>query len=112
MRKLFKLVSVLLLVVLLASPLAACRPWESALSLVITVKSPLEGTTVTTSPVTVSGTLSKTGTVKVNGIAATRKGSDFYSDVKLNPGSNIIEIDAAAGQETANKKITVNYTPG
>lgn len=111
MSRLFKLVSILLLVILLAAPLTACRPWESAMSLVITVKAPQDGATVTASPVTVSGTLSKTGTVQVNGVAATRKGGDFFADVQLKEGSNVIKIDATAGQETASKTLTVTYAP-
>ena len=113
MVKLSKLSSILVAISLLALPLAACRPWESGMNLIITVNTPQNGATVTTSPVTVNGTLSKTATVKINDILLPGKVVDFSTSVTLTEGTNVINIVATSvdPSETVSKKVTVTYTP-
>ncbi len=81
--------------------------------LIITVNTPQDGATVTTSPVTVSGTLSKHATVKVNDVLLPRKVSEFSANVTLTEGTNVINIVATSvdPDETVSKTVTVTYAP-
>ncbi len=81
--------------------------------LIVTVNTPQDGATVTTSPVTVSGTLSKHATVKVNDVLLPRKVSEFSANVTLTEGTNVINIVATSvdPDETVSKTVTVTYAP-
>jgi hypothetical protein len=113
MGKLFKLLGILLVISLLALSLAACRPWESGMNLIITVNAPEDGATVTTSTVTVSGTLSKHATVKINDVLLPEKVSEFSTSVELTEGSNVINIVATSvdPDQTVTKTVTITYAP-
>ena len=111
MSKLLKLLCISLVISLLALPIAACRPWESAMTLIMTVDTPQDGATVTASPVTVNGTVNKTAEVKINDVAAPIKGGKFSSDVKLTEGSNVINVVGTSGNDTVKKTVTVTYNP-
>jgi len=93
--------------------LVACGPWESGQHLIMRVDTPQDGATVTTSPVTVSGTLSKHGTVKINDVLLPGKVFDFSTSVTLTEGTNVISIVATSvdPEETVTKTVTVTYTP-
>ena len=56
------------------------------MNLVITVNTPQDGATVTTSLVAVSGTLSKPATVKINDVLMPGKVSEFSTTVPLTEG--------------------------
>lgn len=111
MVKIFRLPLILLVISVLALSSVACaKPWESVITLTMTVNTPQDGATVTTSPVTVSGTLSKSATVKVNGIQAA-KGDKFSSNAVLSEGANVITIVATVGEETVTRTVNVTYAP-
>ena len=114
MGKLFKSLGILVVISLLALSLAACSaPWEVSMQLIITVNTPQDGATVTTSPVTVSGTLSKHATVKINDVLLPGKVVEFSTSVTLTEGQNVIKIVATSSDpdQTASKTVTVTYTP-
>ena len=111
MGNLFKLLGILLVISLLALPIAACKPWESALTLIMTVDTPQDRTTVGASPVTVSGTVNKTAEVKINDVVVPIKGGKFSTDFKLTEGSNVINVVTKSGKDTVTKKVTVTYNP-
>lgn len=113
MVKRFKLLNILVVISLLVLSLAACRPWESGKHLIITVNTPQDGTTVTTSPVTVSATLNKHATVKINDVLLPDKVTKFSTSVTLTEGTNVINIVATSvgPDETVTKTVTVIYTP-
>jgi len=109
MGKLSKLLGILLVISLLALSLAGC--YESVVALRVTVDTPQDGATVTTSPVTVSGTLNKHATVKINDVLLPSKVNEFSTSVTLTEGTNVINIVAISGKETVSKTVTVTYTP-
>jgi nitrogen fixation protein FixH len=115
MDKLFKLLGILFVFFLLALPLTGCDnpPWEAGLALSLKVDTPRDGTTVTTSTVTVSGRVggkeSAGATVSVNGEDAPVKDGKFSTNVTLNEGKNIINIVATNGQAKPEEKVTVTY---
>jgi hypothetical protein len=111
MGNLFKLLGILLVISLLASPIAACKPWEGAITLIMTVDTPQDGTTVSASPVTVSGTVNKTAEVKINDVVVPIKGGKFSTDFKLTEGSNVINVVATSGKDTVKKTVTIVYNP-
>ncbi len=111
MHKLIKLLGVLLVISFLTSSLVACKPWESAITLMMTVDSPQDGATITASPVTVSGNVNKTATVKINDVVVPVNGGKFSSDVTLTGGSNTISVVAMSGEEKVSRTLTVKYTP-
>jgi len=111
MSNLFKLQGILLVISLLALPIAACKPWESALTLIMTVETPQDGTTVSASPVIVSGTVNKTAAVKINDMVVPIKGGKFSTSVILTEGNNVINVVATSGGETVNKTVTITYNP-
>src|SRR4030043_1168578 len=109
MNNLFKLLDILLVISLLASPIAACKPWEAGYILAVTVDTPQDKTTVSASPVTVSGTVNKTAEVKISDVVVPIKGGKFSTDFKLTEGSNVINVVATSGKDTVTKKVTVTY---
>ena len=117
MDNLFKLLGILFVLPLLALPLTGCDnpPWESGSILNLKVDTPRDGTTVTTSTVTVSGrvtgTQSAEAKVSINGADMPVKDLKFSTDVTLTEGKNVINIDATAGQAKLNEKVTVTYVP-
>lgn len=115
MGKLLKLSSILVVISLLALSLAACRPWESGMTLVLAVETPRDGATVTTSPVTVSGrvggTESAAATVRINDIVVTVTGGKFSTSVTLTEGTNVIKAVATSGPYTQSQTVTVTYVP-
>lgn len=107
----FKLLAILLVISLLASPIAACKPWESSMTLIMTVDTPRDGTTIGASPVTVSGTVNKTAEVKINDMVVPIKGGKFSTSVMLTEGSNVINVVATSGKDTVKKTVTIVYNP-
>ncbi len=111
MDNLFKLLGISLVICLLALPIAACKPWESSLTLIMTLDTPQDKTTVSASPVTVSGTVNKTAEVKINDVVVPIKGGKFSTDFKLTEGSNVINVVATSGKDTVQKTVTITYNP-
>jgi len=117
MGKFFKLSGILFLLFLLALPLTGCDnpPWESGMTLNLKVDTPRDGTTVSTSTVTVSGRMSGTegagATVSVNGTNVPVKDRKFSIEVTLTEGKNVINVDASGGQARLNEKVIVTYAP-
>jgi len=109
MGNLFKLLGISLVISLLALPISACM--ESAMILVVTVDTPQDGATVDTSPLTVSGTVSKTAELKINDVVVSIKGGKFSTDLKLTEGSNVINVVATSGKDTVTKTVTITYNP-
>jgi len=109
MNNLRKLVGISVVILLLALPITAC--WEGSLILVLTVDTPQDKTTVSASPVTVSGTVTKTAEVKINDVVVPIKGGKFSTDFKLTEGSNVINVVATSGKETVTKTVTITYNP-
>ena len=117
MDKLFKLLGFLFVLSQLALPLTGCDnpPWESATTLSLKVDTPRDGTTVTTSTVTVNGRVSGSESagakVSINGADVPVKDRKFSTDVTLTEGKNVINIDATSGQAKLNEKVNVTYVP-
>jgi hypothetical protein len=109
MNNLLKLLGISLVISLLALPMTGC--WEGSMVLMVTVDTPTDETTVSTSPVTVSGTVNKSAEVKINDVAVPIKGGKFSSDVKLTEGSNVIKVVATSGKDTAEKTVKITYNP-
>ena len=109
MNNLSKLLGISLLIFLLALPITAC--WEGSMILILTVDTPQDKTTVSASPVTVSGTVSKTAEVKINDVVMPIKGGKFSTDFKLTEGSNVINVVATSGKDTVTKTVTITYNP-
>lgn len=115
MGKLLKLSSILVVISLLALSLAACRSWEGASTLVLTVETPRDGITVNASPVTVSGRVggneSAEATVRINDADVTVTGGKFSTSVTLTEGTNVIKVVATSGTYTQSQTVTVTYAP-
>jgi len=79
--------------------------------LILTVDTPQDKTTVSASPVTVSGTVTKTAEVKINGVVVPVKGGKFSTDFKLTEAAMSINVVATSGKETVTKTVTVTYNP-
>ena len=109
MNSLSKLLRISLLIALLASSITACM--EGSLVLILTVDTPQDKSTVSASPVTVSGTVSKTSEVKINDVVVPVKGGKFSTDFKLTEGSNVINVVATSGKDTVQKTLTITYNP-
>jgi len=109
MNNLRKLVGISVVILLLALPITAC--WEGSMILVLTVDTPQDKTTVSESSVTVSGTVTKTAEVKINGVVVPIKGGKFSTDFKLTEGSNVINVVATSGKDTVTKTLTITYNP-
>jgi len=108
-NNLSKLLGISLLISLLALPITAC--WEGSMILILTVDTPQDKGTVSASPITVSGTVSKTAEVKINDMVVPVKGGKFSTDFKLTEGSNVINVVATSGKDTVTKTVTITYTP-
>jgi len=109
MNKLVKFLGILLVISLLALSLVAC-----AKPLTLTVKTPMDGATVTTASVTVKGNVSTyKATVTVNEVKVTlaRKTGYFQRAVALTGGENRINVVATLGEKVVMKTITVYYPP-
>jgi len=109
MGNLLKLLGILLVVSLLALSISACM--EGSMVLILTVDTPQDKTTVSASPVTVSGTVTKTAEVKINDVVVPVKGGKFSTDFKLTEGSNVINVVAKSGKDTETKTVTIVYNP-
>jgi hypothetical protein len=109
MNNLYKSLGISLVISLLALPITACKPWESAMSLIMTVDTPLDGATVNDSPVTVSGTVNKTAEVKINDVIVPIKGGKFSTDIQLTEGSNVINVVSTSGKDTVQKTMKITY---
>jgi type 1 fimbria pilin len=116
MNNLFKILSILFVLSLLALPLTGCDnpPWEGGMTLVLKVDTPKDGATVNTPTVTVSGRVSGTesagATVRINDADVPVKNGKFSTNVTLTEGKNIIKISAKSGQASPEEIRTVNYT--
>ena len=117
MNNLFKLLGILFVLSLLALPLTGCDsyPWERGMALNLKVDTPRDGTTVTTSTVTVSGRVggseSKGAKVSINNVDAPVTDGKFSSNVTLTEGKNVITVVATSDQGKAEEKVTVTYVP-
>ncbi len=108
MSKKIVILSALLVVSLLALPLAGC-----ARELSLTVLAPSDGYTLTTSPVIVRGTVSDAkATVEVNDVAVTvdNKGN-FSTTIEPREGQNTVRFVAYSGTKVATKTVIFTYRP-
>jgi len=115
MGNFFKLLGILLVVSLLASPLTGCDnpPWEAGMTLSLKVDTPKDGTTVTTPTVTVSGRVlgsqSEGAKLTINNAAVPIKEKKYSTSVTLTEGANVINVVATSGGVALNEKVTVTY---
>jgi Glucodextranase, domain B len=115
MANLLKFVGMLFVLSLLAVPLGGCDnpPWDSGMTLGVKVNTPRNGTTVTTSTVTVAGRVigtEKAGAkVTINGVDVPVKDDKFSSSVTLTKGTNVINVVAESGAAKPNQQVTVTY---
>lgn len=109
MNNLLKFLGISIVISLLALPITACKPWEGALTLIMTVDTPQDGATVSGSPVAVSGTVNKTAEVKINDVLVPVKGGKFSIDCKLTEGSNVINVVGRSGKDTVQKTVRITY---
>jgi len=107
-KKILSFIVALLIIPLLVLSLAGC-----AKELTLSVGTPQDGATVTSSPVTIRGTVSDAGaTVKINDrVVEVDKEGSFTTTIEPLEGKNIINITATRDDKTINKTITVTYTP-
>jgi len=106
----FKLPGILIVTLVLTLSIAAC--WESAMTLIMTVDTPQDGTTVGSSSVIVSGTVNKSAKVKINDMVVPIKGGKFSTDIKLTEGRNVINVVGTSGEDKVTKTVTITYNPG
>jgi uncharacterized lipoprotein YajG len=117
MDNLFKLLGILFVFSLLALPLTGCEnpPWDSGMALSLKVDAPKDGTTVTTSTVTVSGRVlgsqSAAARLTINNAAVPIKEKKYSTSVTLTEGTYVINVVATSGAAEINKKVTVTYVP-
>jgi len=74
----------------------------------VTIQSPADGTTVTTSPITVSGQALQADTVTVNGVSAALSGTSFSGTVGLVEGVNVLTATATGPGGSATHAIQVH----
>jgi hypothetical protein len=80
-------------------------------SLTISITSPTDGATLTSSPITVTGTVSNNATVTVNNVQATVSNDTFSASVSLTEGQNTITATAVDQyNQTALQSITITLT--
>ena len=88
---------------------------QAELRPVVTISSPANGATVTSSPVTVTGTAgggSGVKSVTVNGVNATVSGSNWSATVPLTRGHNTLTATMTTNDDnTATASATVTYAP-
>lgn len=112
-----KLLVPLFLLFLVALSVTGCdsAPWESGMVLSVKVDTPKDGTTVTASPVTVSGrvigTERKSAKVKVNDADVPLNEGKFSTSVTLKEGKNAIQIIGSAGGASPSETVNVTYAP-
>ena len=117
MNKLLKILSLFFVFSLLVLPMTGCEnpPWESGMILALHVDTPKDGTTVTTSTITVGGHVGgserKGAKVEINGIDVPVHDGRYSDSIKLTEGKNVIDVVATAGQARPNEKVTVTYVP-
>jgi len=113
MHNLFKLVSILFVISLLALPLTGCM--ESGMVLSLKVDTPKDGTTVTTATVTVSGSVggkeNKEAKVTINNADVPVNDGKFSANITLTEGKNVIDIVAKGGGAAPKETVTVTYVP-
>ena len=105
----FKLLGILVVISLLALPPVGC----SKPPLTLTISEPIDGATVTTSSLTVKGTVSDPkATVTVNNARTwpSLKYGVFSTKVTLAEGENIITVVATRGKEVITTTVTITYT--
>jgi uncharacterized lipoprotein YajG len=108
----------LLVISLFALSLTGCDspPWESGMALVVKVDTPQEGTTITASPVTVTGrvigTQSKSAKmVRINDIEAPINEGQFSANLTLKEGKNAIMVSCSAAGANLSETVNVTYAP-
>lgn len=113
MKRLAKLVSAILIISLLAIPLAGCSK-----PLTVSFYEPKDGTTVSEPTVQVRGYVNDPkATVWVNDTIVTlSKTKWFTTDLELAQGENTIKVTAARGKpdkwkDTVARTVTVTYSP-
>ena len=113
MSKLAKLICALLIISLLAVPMAGC-----AKPLTVSILAPMEGSTIDTSPVEVRGYVSDSkATVWVSDTTVTVSKKGYYStELELAEGENTIKVTAARGKpgkwkNVMQRIVTVTYSP-
>ena len=113
-----KALGILSVLSLLALPLSGCDnpPWEAGMTLVVKVDTPRDGTTVNTSPVTVSGRVLGTerasAKVTVNDTTVPVKDDKFSTGVTLKEGANVINVAATSTSGAKpSEKVNVTYAP-
>ncbi len=82
-------------------------------TLAVVITSPEDGSTVSESSLTVTGTVSNpAATVTVNGVAATvAEDGTFTVQIELTEGANTIAAAAVSGELQAQDSLSVTYTP-
>ena len=118
MDNILKLLGILFVLSLLALPLTGCDnpPWESGMTLAVKVDTPRDGTTVTTSTVTVSGRVLGTeraaAKVRINDADVPVKDEKFSTSVTLTEGTNVINIvGTSSSGAKPSAKVNVTYAP-
>jgi Glucodextranase, domain B len=117
MANLFKFLGTLFVLSLLALPLTGCDspPWDSGMTLSLKVDTPRDGTTVSTSTVTVGGHVigseRAAAKVRINDAEVPVKDDKFSTSVTLTEGTNAINIVATSGMAAPSQKVTVTYVP-
>jgi hypothetical protein len=112
-----KILCILFVLSLSVLPMTGCEtpPWDSGSLLVLKVDTPKDGTTVTTSTVTISGrvvgTESKGAKVSINDADVPVKDGKYSGNVTLTEGKNVINIVGTSGQAKPNQQVTVTYVP-
>lgn len=108
MNKLQILLCALLVVLLLAVPLVGC-----AKPLTLTVSQPKHGVTVTSSQVSVQGSVSDPkAIVTINNVkvSVSKKGY-FSAKVTIKEGENTIKVLATRSKKSVSRTLTVYYSP-
>ena len=117
MNTLFKLLGSFFVLFLMTLLLTGCEtaPWDSGMALGVKVDTPRDGTTVTTSAVTVSGrvvgTQKAVARVRVNDADVPVKDDKFSTSATLSEGKNVISVVATASGAAPSQKVTVTYVP-
>lgn len=101
------MLSALLVVSLLAMPLAGC-----AKELALTIWAPLDGASFTSSPIVVRGNVSDAkAQLSVNDVAVeVDKKGDFHTTIEALEGDNTISIVATRGEKIVTRSVTVTYS--
>lgn len=117
MNNLLKIISIFFVFSILVLPMTGCEnpPWERGMVLTLRVDTPKDGTTATTSTITVGGRVGgsemKGAKVEINGIDVPVNDGRYSANITLTEGKNVIDVVATAGQAHPNEKVTVTYVP-